>query len=103
MDIPKSANPLAAAKAQAVEKLAAMVPTFIIGTPDMIDAKWLIMDLKSLCDLIDPLIAAYGQYAESNFGKIDQSLFTDQLRGALEGNAMFEIERAARAMLEDMS
>lgn len=95
----RAPHPVRKACLEAAVKLAALMPTRIVGEPDMADANALIDDLDAICAIVDPVIAAIGEYAESNFGRLDRSLFADQLRGALEGNAMFEIEQAARRLV----
>lgn len=63
---------------------------------------------KEASDLADKitessLIAAYGSYVAANSpGKVDLSQFTDQLSGALDGNALYEIEAAADRVREDL-
>jgi hypothetical protein len=95
----RAPHPVRKACLEAAVKLAALMPTRIVREPDMADANALIDDLDAICAIVDPVIAAIGQYAESNLGRLDRSLFADQLRGALEGNAMFEIEQAARRLV----
>src|SRR5262245_24393213 len=100
-DAPPSAHPVRKACLAAAVKLVSLLPTRIVGEPDMADARALIDDLDAICSIVDPMVAAIGHYAESNFGQLDQSLFTDQLHGALDGNATFEIEQAARRHIGD--
>lgn len=60
-------------------------------------------DLEALIRAVDPLIQEYGAYVQAYSGsRIDQSLFKDQLLGALDGNALFEIEEAADELHEDL-
>jgi len=98
---PRSANvhPVRKACLAAAVKLVSLTPTRIVGEPDIADARGLIDDLDTICTIVDPVITAIGAYAEAHFGRLDQSLFTDQLHGALDGNATFEIEQAARKLL----
>lgn len=94
-------HPVRAACLTAAVKLVSLIPTRIVGFPDMADARGVIDDLDAVCAIVDPLIKAIGEYAEQHFGSLDQSLFTDQVLGALDGNATFEIEQAARRLLAD--
>lgn len=71
------------------------------------DAQALVSDLLALARIMDPVVKALGSYAqEYSSENIDQSLFTDQLLGALEGNATFVIceavEKADEARAEDV-
>jgi hypothetical protein len=84
-----------------VGRLTAFKPARIVGEPHIGDAHNLIDDLLAIAAIVDPLIAAYGEYARSHFGRIDQSLFADQLLGALLGNATFAVEQAARTFASD--
>lgn len=60
-------------------------------------------DLLLLARKVDALIASYGQYvAAYTSTRIDQTLFTEQLLGALDGNAMFEVTNAADELQEDI-
>ena len=79
------------------DKLKALTMTRIVGgEADMSDAKSLVTDLLDIARIIDLVIAAIGEYADSHIGRIDQKLFTDQLLGALQGNATFEIMTLAQ-------
>src|SRR6476659_993627 len=67
----------------------------IVGEPDRHDAEELVACLRRLAEIIDPVVAAIGRYASHHFGWVDQRLFTNQLLGALDGDATFAIEQAA--------
>ena len=74
-----------------------IIPTKIAGEPTRDDALALISDLRCLVRDVDALIEAYGRYAQSTLGvsKLDVvECFTDQLSGALDGNAFHVIEKA---------
>jgi len=90
-------HPVQRAINAAIARLAGFRPTRIVGEPDMNDAHGLVDDLDALCAIVDPIVAAIGDYAAENFHGIDRALFRDQLRGALDGNATFDIESAARS------
>ena len=90
-----------AAIRSAIAKLAAFRPARIVGAADAADARNLIDDLTALTAIVDPVIAAVGAYAAENFVGIDRAPFTDQLRGALEGNATFVLEETARRIEAD--
>ena len=93
------AHPVQHAINAAITRLAGFRPTRIVGEPDMNDALALVDDLDTLCAIVDPIIAAIGDYAAENFHGIDRTLFRDQLRGALDGNATFDIEAAGRTAI----
>ena len=77
-----------------------IIPTNVGSYPTVSSAYELGKDLLLLAAKVDRVIEAYGEYAESCIGNVDQSLFRDQLTGALEGNAVFVIEEAAREYVE---
>jgi hypothetical protein len=59
-------------------------------------------DLLLLAGKVDALIQSYGAYVAANVsGRFDQSLFKDQLFGALEGNATYEVSCAADDLAEE--
>lgn len=94
-------SPLNAAVREAGQKLSGLLMTNIVGEPDKADALNLIDDLMTVAKIVDGLVEEIGQYAKSNFGNgIDLSDFTDQLQGALAGNATYVIESAADDMIE---
>lgn len=85
--------------AEAARKLLTLRMTNIHGAGDRIDAENLNSDLDALCSIVDPMILAIGQYAQTHLGLSAETVqrhFADQLRGALEGNAMFEITEAGK-------
>jgi len=100
-DPTRDRHPVRVALRDAGMKLACLIPHAIVGDPTMADAKALQQDLDAIAAIVDPVVNAVGRYAQSNFGRIDLSLFTDQLRDALDGNATFEIEQAARTWEEE--
>lgn len=110
--IPPCGEPLVSPMDAVVKKAAAQLNTLIMhriagSEMDKGDAQALVSDLLALARIVDPIVKAIGdyaaQYARSN---IDQSLFTDQLLGALEGNATFVIceavENAQEASMDAM-
>jgi hypothetical protein len=101
--VPRAPAPTAveAAVRTAAVQLAGLRPTRIVGEADAADARNLIDDLAALWGIVDPVVAAVGACAAENFSGIDRTLFTDQLRGALEGNATFALEEAARRIEAD--
>ncbi len=95
--MPTTANPLEAAKANAIAALVALpVPRMSPSTtPDEIMA--LSDFLNGLIEAVDPLIAAVGQEFAFNVSGTKYALpfFKDQLLAALDGAALYEIESAA--------
>ena len=100
-DRPAPTHPLRIAIEEAARRLWRLQPTELCSYPTMADAKEFLQDLDAITDIVDALVLEYGRYARSHFGRVDVREFTDQLRNALDGNATFEIERAARAMAEE--
>lgn len=98
---PRPVHPVRVALKEAGLKLACLIPHTIVGEPDMEDARKLQDDLLALARIIDPVIKEMGHYAQRNFGRLDMTLFEDQLRGALEGNATFELETRGRLYQEE--
>ena len=99
--MPFPAHPVEAAVRTAACRLLNLKLARIAGEPHMDDAAALQSDLLAIAAIIDPIIETIGDYAESHFGKVDMELFRDQVRGAVEGNATFEIEAAGRRLVED--
>ena len=58
-------------------------------------------DLRVLARKVDALVEAYGDYVDANTSGIDRSLFKDVLFTAIDGNALYEIEQAARRLADD--
>ena len=90
-------HPVLRAVQAAIARLAAFRPTRIVGEPDQADAQALADDLLVIAAIVDPIIAAIGDYAGSTIGLAPADVerdFSDQLRGALEGNATYTITAA---------
>ena len=88
----------------AAERAAGIIPHTIKGnfcSPE--DLLKLREDLEVFCRrVVDPVVEAYGEYAKYHSGQsIDQSLFKAQLFGALDGNALYELESAAEQIAEE--
>jgi hypothetical protein len=94
-------SPLHRAQAEALSKLARLRMHRVHGEAGADDAQALIGDLAALWSIVDPLVDAVGAEAAASFHGIDRGDFQDQLRGALEGNATYAIERAADDMGDD--
>lgn len=65
------------------------------------DAQALVADLLDIARLVDPVILSIGNYAAQFLPGLDLELFTDQLRGALEGNATNTLCVEVEARLDD--
>lgn len=98
MTATRTPSPLDAIVHEAGRKLQGLQMTRIAGNyADKSDADNLRADLEALWGIVDPLILAIGQYAGEHFNISAKSIkdhFTDQLRGALEGNSTFVLEQA---------
>ena len=72
------------------------------NAPGPEDAQALVDDLLLLCAKVDRVVEAYGEYAHAHFStRIEMPLFKDQLLGALEGNALYELTSAGEREQED--
>lgn len=85
----------------AVAKLCAFRPARIVGEPDATDGDALADDLIAIATIVDPIIAAIGDYADSTIGipQADRTSFHHQLRQALEGNATYVVTTAVEARI----
>lgn len=90
------------AQGEAAAKIAGTRLHQVHGESSTDDAAAIVTDLQHLWATVDPLIAAIGKQAQACFHGIDESDFTDQLRGALEGNATYALEQAVEDMGADM-
>jgi hypothetical protein len=93
-------HPVRVAIVTAVGLLASFRPTRIVGEPDRADAHGLADDLLVIAAIVDPVVQAIGDYAQSTLGvsaaDVDR-YFANQLRGALEGNATYCIIQTLEA------
>ena len=97
-----SPNPLDVVVHNCGRKLLTLQMTRLVGEPDKGDAQDLTRDLLDIGRMVDEMILAIGRHAQSHFGRaVDLKQFTDQLRGALEGNATFTICEAVEIMDEE--
>lgn len=88
-------------QAECAAKLAGFRLHRIYGQPQPEDAIAIRDDLEIIArKIVDPLIAIIGTEAAQHFNGIDQKLFTDQLLGALDGNASHALDEAARELTE---
>lgn len=58
-------------------------------------------DLRLLARRVDAIVDAYGAYMTMHAPGIDRSVFSDVLFGALDGNALYEINCAAERLRDD--
>lgn len=96
----KGITALQRAQMVAASKLAGIQFTIIRGEADDKDAENLRDDLVALWRIVDPLIEAIGAYAKEHFSTLDLADFKDQLQGALDGNATFELDDIANGIRE---
>jgi hypothetical protein len=80
---------------------AGIVPTRIRLEPAPAEIDMVGDDLRALARRVDALVEAYGDYVGANAPGIDRSLFKDVLFNALDGNALYEIERASEQLRDD--
>lgn len=99
----KDITALQRAHLTAVSKLAGIQFTVIRGEADDKDAENLRDDLVALWRIVDPLILAIGEYAKEHFAALDLSDFKDQLQGALDGNATFELDDITHGIREQQA
>lgn len=82
---------------------AGVTPTKLPLEPRPSEVRALRDDLETLAHHVDALVESYGRYLAANATRpVDQSVFKDQLLGALEGNATFEIDETADRIREDI-
>lgn len=80
----------------------ASVATRLPIEPNPRDFRAIVKDLEALTHRVDFLIATIGEYVEENTPrKVEMQLFQNQLAGALEGQAFYEIEACAERIIED--
>ena len=85
------------AKAAVIARLSAWTPATVVGEPDANDGRALNDDLQFIWSAVDPLVRAIGEYAQQTLGlsrATVERFFTDRVRGALEGEATYEITAA---------
>ena len=82
---------------------AGMIPTRIPLEPRPSEIEAVNDDLLIIAKHVDAYLQAVGAYVAANTpGYFDQSLFKDQLIGAIEGNATYAIEEVAHCLREEM-
>lgn len=97
-------SPVQDAVLEAGRKLLSLKMARIAGVPDEHDCARLRDDFDVLCDIIDPVILAMGEYAQGWLGFSADKVrdhFTDVLRNALEADAIPILDRAAEQIVED--
>ena len=80
---------------------AGIIPSRIPLEPAPAEIAIVADDLRVLARTVDALVEAYGDYVDANTSGIDRSLFKDVLFGAIDGNALYEIEQASRQLADD--
>lgn len=82
---------------EAMKGLANWSFTRVVGQPEAGDADCLKHDLIAAAEIFDDFIKAFGDYAHSTIGlnKNDLDCFHDQLRNAIDGNALHVLDKAA--------
>lgn len=92
-------------QAKVARNFAGLTFSAIALYPSVSDADNVRSDLVAIWETVDPLVLAIGQNLAHHFNDVDVALFTDQVRGALEGNATHACdqaaERAREALAED--
>ena len=99
----RPANPLDLAVQNAGRKLMGLQMTRLYAQADKSDAQSLVRDLLDIARIVDAALYEIGREAKAYFGHdVDLSLFTDQLLGAIEGNATFTICAAFESREEEI-
>jgi hypothetical protein len=95
-------DPAVQAHDKLVKKLAAIPPNRIVGGyADEADLETRANHLIHIARIIDAYILALGRDVKDNTSDgIDLADFTDQVIGALEGNATYQLARLAQRMRE---
>ena len=91
-------DPAVQAHAMLVTRLAAVRPNRIVGGyADEVDLEMRATHLMDLAHIVDAYILALGRDVQENTSQsIELADFTDQVTAALEGNATFQLSRAAQ-------
>lgn len=80
-----------------------IIPNTLPLEPSPDDFRALADDLRLLAAKVDAVVEAYGEHFDANTpGYVAMSLFKNQLSGALDGNALYEIENAADVLAEEI-
>lgn len=96
-------NPLDTAIHNAGRKLCALQMTRLYAQADKSDAQALTRDLLDIAKIVDDALLLIGREARMHFGNdVDLTLFTDQLLGAVEGNATHTICAAMESREEEI-
>ncbi len=97
------ANPLDIAIHNAGHKLIGLKMTRLWGETTKSDAQSVVRDLLDIARIVDAAIYEIGREAKAHIGHdVDLSLFSDQLLGALEGNATFTLCAAVESREEEI-
>ena len=92
-------NPIAVAHREAVEFLARLYVPSISVTPDPEEFGAVADFAMRWAQIGDRVLKAIGEEVKANScSNINLSLFTDQFVGAIDGNALFEVEKAEQEM-----
>lgn len=95
-------NPIAVAHAEAVRRLACLIPPRIYVNPDPEEFEATSEYLLDVARIVDELVLAVGREVKSNATcAIDLKLFSNVLTNALEGDATCEIGREVESLKED--
>lgn len=89
------------ARDEMVRRLSAMKLHTVYGVAGPEDAASFRENLEDIWGIIDTFIEEFGNCCNCALGGVDVSLFRAQLRGALEGNASYELERVKERIEED--
>ena len=101
---PKAENPLDVAVHEAGRKLQCFLMTRLcsVAQPTKSEAQSLVRDLLDISKVVDDMLLAIGREARAHFGHgVELELFTDQLLGAIQGNATYVVEEAAEEIERD--
>jgi hypothetical protein len=95
-------DPAAQAHSVLVTKLAVVPPNRIVGGyADEADLESRALHLMDIARIVDAYILALGCDVRENMSEpIDLADFTDQLTAALEGNATYQLTKAAQRIRE---
>lgn len=100
--IPPARPPLELAYAALLTGIAHLTAPALPLSPEPEEFEAISNHLLKLSDIVDSYIAAVGAHVADNASMgVDQRLFRAQLRGALEGNATYEIASIAADMRDE--
>lgn len=96
---PRKPTVVEEAQRKLVERFSGVIFHRVVGEADDNDAQALVDDLLLVAGWFDEFIEAYGRYCKSELPNVRLDDFKNQVLGALEGNATYQIEQAREELI----